>query len=96
MFLGQENPLEKNRILSHYLIQKLRNQCFLSFSIKSISLPELAHRCSVLFLLQTDFINWQFKAFVQFYDFTSDKRNIVQGSSICCVFLYEEPHFTEL
>ena len=48
--------------ISVSLIMKLRNQCILSFSIKSIPLPELAQRQSVLFLL----VSWQYKLSLNF------------------------------
>ena len=49
-------------VISVSLIMKLRNQCILSFSIKSIPLTELAQRQSVLFL----FVSWQYKLLLNF------------------------------
>ena len=43
-------------------------------SIKSIPLSKLVQRRSVLFLFQTDFVNWKCKAFVQFYDGSELKK----------------------
>ena len=42
--------------------------------IKSITLPELIQRRSVLLLFQTNFVNWQSKAFAQFYDGSELKK----------------------
>ena len=54
--------------MQYCLILKLRNWPILSFSIKSIPLPELVPIRSALFLFQTNFVNWQCKAFAHFYN----------------------------
>ena len=42
--------------------------------IKSMTLPELVQRRSVLLLFQSNFVNWQSKAFAQFYDGSELKK----------------------
>ena len=53
----KERPLVENAALRHTETKKLAH-LFISFSSKSMSLPELVQRRSVLFLFQINFVNW--------------------------------------
>ena len=53
----KERPLVENAALPHTETKKLAHP-FISFSSKSMPLPELVQRRSVLFLFQINFVYW--------------------------------------
>ena len=55
---------ESKQLVSHFILFKL------------IPLPELVQGRSVLFLFHTKLVNWQCKAFAQFYDGTKLEKGL--------------------
>ena len=79
--------------MQHCLILKLRKKRILSFSIKSIPLPELVQRHSILLLFQTNLVNWQCKAPAQIYDVSELKKGSSYKKCISRIFSWVEKHF---
>ena len=66
----KEKPLVENTVLPDTKAKNIAHP----FIFKSIPLPELVQRHSVLVLFQTNFVHSQCKAFAQFYNSSEMKK----------------------